>query len=83
VLIQPSANLSAAGANVAKLALDHMTTCSNRLKQLGLAVRIFTNRHQDRFPTNFASLSNEIAAPKSLVCPTDILRLTDGTTELT
>lgn len=68
---------------MAKLALDDMTTCSNRLKQLGLAARIYASRHQDRFPTNFASLSNEITTPKSLICPSDILRLTDGTTELT
>jgi hypothetical protein len=83
--VQPSPTRPAARVNVPTPAPapDHMTTCSNRLKQLGLAARIYASWHQDRFPTNFASLSNEITTPKALICPSDILRVTDGTTELT
>ena len=71
-------------------------SCVNNLKQVGLAYRIWSNDHEERFPWQlpvsqggivpdsgqigtdfgelvyaFAVLSNELAVPKILVCPTD------------
>lgn len=63
--------------------------CINNLKQVGIAFRLFSTDHQDRFPfmvlTNeggsreyggdawrqFQVLSNELASPKMVVCPTE------------
>ena len=46
-------------------------TCVNNLKQIGLAARIWSNDHNDTFPTDFLTMSNELIAPKILVCPDD------------
>ena len=66
--------------------------CTNNLKQMGLAFRLFSTDHGDKYPdtvsTNkdgareylwqsnftaryFCTLSNEVAMPKILLCPTD------------
>lgn len=45
--------------------------CVNNLKQLGLAVRLFAVDHQDRFPPNILAMSNEVANPRVLICPSD------------
>lgn len=45
--------------------------CVNNLKQLGLAVRIYGTDHNDEFPPDILSITNEIAAPSILVCPAD------------
>ncbi len=45
--------------------------CVNNMKQLGLAARIWATDNQDQFPPNFLSMSNELATPKILVCPSD------------
>ena len=48
--------------------------CVNNLKQIGLAARIWSNDHGDKFPADFLSLSNELVAPKVLVCPGDAMK---------
>lgn len=45
--------------------------CINNLKQLGLAARIWATDNGDVLPPDFLSMSNEISAPKILVCPED------------
>lgn len=45
--------------------------CVNNLKQLGLAVRIWATDHEDRFPTSFLQMSNELGTPLTLLCPAD------------
>src|SRR5215831_392076 len=49
--------------------------CINNLKQIGLAVRMWALDNEDRFPTNFLCMSNELSTPKILVCPADTNRL--------
>ena len=46
-------------------------TCINQLKQIGLAARMWSNDHNDTFPPDFLSMSNELASPKVLTCPAD------------
>ena len=46
-------------------------TCVNNLKQIGLAVRIWSNDHNDTFPPDFLTMSAELISPKILVCPDD------------
>ena len=45
--------------------------CLNNLKQIGLAARIWSNKHQDILPEDFLTMSNELNTPKILVCPAD------------
>ncbi len=45
--------------------------CVNNMKQIGLAARIYSNDHQDTFPPDFISMSNELATPNILICPGD------------
>ncbi len=49
--------------------------CINNLKQIGLAVRVWALDNEDRFPTNFLCMSNELNTPKILVCPSDTNRI--------
>lgn len=46
-------------------------SCVNNLKQLGLAARIWATDNGDILPPDLLSMSNEIVAPKILVCPAD------------
>lgn len=48
--------------------------CVNNLKQLGLAVRIWTTDHADEFPPTIASMTNEISDLRILACPADAAR---------
>lgn len=43
--------------------------CVNNLKQIGLAIRIWSNDRHDVNPPDFLSLSNELGTPKILFCP--------------
>jgi hypothetical protein len=54
-------------------ARDHAQSvqCVNNLKQLGLAVRVWSLDHGDVAPPNVLCLSNEIGSFKILVCPAD------------
>jgi len=45
--------------------------CVNNLKQLGLAARVWGTDHDDMFPPSVLAMSNEIASPKVLICPSD------------
>ena len=45
--------------------------CVNHLKQIGLAARIYAGDHNDRFPRDFLSMSNELVTPLLLVCKSD------------
>jgi hypothetical protein len=46
-------------------------SCVNNLKQIGLAAKIWAGDHDDTFPPNFLAMTNELSAPKILVCPQD------------
>ena len=45
--------------------------CASNMKQIGLAARMWSNDHGEKFPPDFASMSNELVTPKVLVCPGD------------
>jgi hypothetical protein len=45
--------------------------CVNNMKQICLAARIYANDHGEKWPSNFAMMSNEISMTKILVCPAD------------
>ena len=45
--------------------------CVSNMKQIGLAARLYANDHDDSFPKDFLSMSNELASPKILWCPAD------------
>ncbi|HEY0457202.1 MAG TPA: DUF4190 domain-containing protein [Verrucomicrobiae bacterium] len=45
--------------------------CVNNMKQIGLGVRIWANDHNENFPPNLLSISNEITTPFVLTCPGD------------
>lgn len=59
---------------VATPAVNPSVQCVNNLKQIGLAARIWSNDHGDKFPASFLTLSNELVAPKVLVCPGDAMK---------
>lgn len=46
-------------------------SCVSNLKQIGLAARMYSNDHNDTFPKDFLSMSNELYSPKVLHCPAD------------
>jgi hypothetical protein len=46
-------------------------TCVNNLKQIGLGARMWASDHNDTFPPDFITMSNELVSPKVLVCPGD------------
>jgi hypothetical protein len=45
--------------------------CVNNMKQIGLAARIWSNDHNESFPPDLVSMSNELVRPNILVCPGD------------
>ena len=45
--------------------------CVNNMKQVGLAARIWSNDHNEVFPPDLLSMSNELVSLKILVCPDD------------
>jgi hypothetical protein len=45
--------------------------CVNNMKQISLAARIWATNHGDKFPPDFNAMSNELATPKLLICPSD------------
>lgn len=74
-LSQARAQLPAELQDVAK-AKDRADSirCVNNMKQMGLAVRIYSSDHDDEFPTDFIAMANELTTPKVLVCPGDTAR---------
>ena len=45
--------------------------CQNNLKQISLAARIWSNEHNEFYPPNFVSMSNELVTTSLLICPGD------------
>jgi hypothetical protein len=45
--------------------------CVNNLKQIGLAIRMWSLDNQDKIAPDFLSMSNELSTPKILACPAD------------
>ena len=45
--------------------------CVNNMKQMGLAVRIYANDHQEEYPPDYLSMADLLNTPKILVCPAD------------
>ncbi|HEY0455424.1 MAG TPA: hypothetical protein VGE41_03565 [Verrucomicrobiae bacterium] len=45
--------------------------CVQRLKQVGLAMRMWANDHGDVFPNDYQSLSNELVRMELTTCPRD------------
>ena len=50
------------------------TQCVNNLKQIGLAIKIWSSDHDDKYPTSLMVISNELSTPKILICPGDTAR---------
>lgn len=47
------------------------TRCVNNLKMISLAARIWSNEHNEIYPPNLASMSNELVVTSLLICPGD------------
>jgi type II secretion system protein G len=45
--------------------------CQNNLKQIHLALRLWSGDNKDFLPRDFQSVSNELSTPKILICPAD------------
>ncbi|MDB6033489.1 MAG: hypothetical protein JWM16_3827, partial [Verrucomicrobiales bacterium] len=45
------------------------TRCVSNMKQIGLAMRIWANDHNNTFPPDLISAKNELNTPKILFCP--------------
>lgn len=48
--------------------------CVNNLKQIGLAARMWAINHNENYPPDFLSISNELSTPKILFCPSETNR---------
>jgi hypothetical protein len=48
--------------------------CVSSMKQIGLAARLWSNDHNEIYPPDFLTMSNELVTPKLLVCPGDTTR---------
>ena len=47
------------------------SACAGQLKLISLAAQSWANEHNDTFPPDFPSMSNQLSSPKILVCPED------------
>lgn len=45
--------------------------CVNNMKQLGLAMRVWAQDNDDKYPTSLVVMSNELVTARILVCPSD------------
>jgi len=75
--VVPAANPNA--ANGASFFADaeteaERTQCVNNLKQIGLAIKVWSSEHDDKYPTSLMVISNELSTPKILICPGDTAR---------
>lgn len=57
----------------------HRVQCVNYLKQISIAARLWAKDQEDTLPSNFLTMSNELATPKILTCPSDTARKKAGT----
>ena len=48
--------------------------CNINLKTLGLAVRLYAQDNEDRFPPNILCISEGVLTPKTYICPSDTVR---------
>lgn len=48
--------------------------CGSNLTSISLAAILYFNDNDQRFPHSILEMSNEIAAPKILICPADAAR---------
>jgi len=48
--------------------------CVNNLKQVGLAVRVWSGDNNDKYPTSLIVMSNELSTTQILICPSDTAR---------
>jgi len=53
----------------------HRIKCISNIKQIGLAARLWSIDHEDLFPNDFLTMSNELNSPRILICPADSKRL--------
>jgi hypothetical protein len=53
-----------------------MIKCVNNMKQIGLAARIWAGDHNDIYPSDFITMTNELNTPLILKCPADKSRKT-------
>lgn len=55
---------------------DHAQSfnCASAICAIGLAARLYANDRDGQFPTNFPCFYDELATPKVLHCPADIIR---------
>jgi hypothetical protein len=49
-------------------------SCGNNMSSIGLAARIWSEDNSNRLAGNFLVMSNELATPKVLICPSDVFR---------
>ena len=47
------------------------SNCVSNMKQIGLAVRMWSSDNKDVLPPDFLTMSNELSSPKILTCPSD------------
>ncbi len=50
-------------------------SCGNRMSSIGLAARIWAEDNSNHLADNFLIMSNELATPKVLICPSDTFRI--------
>jgi hypothetical protein len=48
-----------------------LTQCCNNLKQLGISAKVWSLDNENALPPNVLCMTNEMATPKILVCPSD------------
>ena len=48
-------------------------SCGNYMSSIGFAARVWADDNSNRLADNFLIMSNELATPKVLICPTDRL----------
>ena len=62
--------LTAASVPQAKRYLE-IRRCGKQLAVINQAARVWARAHDDRLPTGFVTMSNELVNPHLLICPGD------------
>jgi hypothetical protein len=66
--------VSAMGRSSRRISTE--SECASNLKQIALALLIYSGDHNDTFPPNFICASNELNNPNILICPSDPIHKT-------